>query len=305
MMTKIKYGVALLVTLLIVTVSCKKDDENGPDVVPPHDRGEEAAIAKAEFKDFLATHFYNYTEFENDPENFKLRFDTIPKGNTDIIPLKMQVDSIKVTDLVDKSVEYTLYILKVREGGGEKPHFSDYTTNTYDGRLLNLDLFDSAVTPVRFNLVDSNTSAGIIRGLQQAMIQFRGATNVMSNPDGTLTFENYGIGAVFVPSGLAYFQYPPVGNLKAYEQLIFSFELFGVEVADHDDDGIDSYLEDLNGNGYLFDDDTDGNGVPNYLDTDDDGDGRLTKDEIEIINGVVNYPDKNGNGTPDYLDPTI
>ena len=303
MMVKIKYGFILLTLMLAFTVSCKKDDEGGPPPPPPRPRGPEAAAAQEEIETFLETHFYNYEEFETDPANFKLRFDTIAGDNASKTPLIEQVDTIKVKDLVETNVTYTLYYLNVQQGGGERPNFSDYTINTYDGRLMNLDLFDSSVIPVRFNLVDTKTSAGIIRGLQQAIIKFNGAENVISNPDGTLTFENYGIGAVFIPSGLAYYQYPPGnGGLGAYEQVIFSFELIDSEVADHDNDGIPSYMEDLNGNGYLLDDDTDGS-VPNYLDEDDDNDGRLTKYEIEIdANGNITFPDTDGDGTPDYLD---
>ncbi|MEH6764655.1 MAG: hypothetical protein V7655_09150 [Aequorivita antarctica] len=311
-MKKIKFGVTSLIVMLIVTVSCKKDDGSDIYIVPPRDRGEEAIRAQAEIEAFLETHFYNYEEFQADPENFKLKFDTIAGDNASKIPLMEQVTSKEVKDLVDNTVVYKLYYLKVREGGGdEHPHFCDRTTNTYDGRLMNLDLFDSSVIPVKFDLVDNPLNnppiSGIIRGLQQAIIEFKGAQgDPIVNPDGTLTFENYGIGAVFIPSGLAYFQYPPpTGGLNSYDQIIFSFELFAFEVVDHDLDGIDSYLEDLNGNGYLYDDDTDSDGVSNYLDTDDDGDGRRTEFEIEIINGVVTFPDRNGNGIPDYLDPSI
>ena len=309
MMMKIKYGFALLIVMLAVTVSCKKDDDAPPPPAPPRDRGEEAIRAQAEIEDFLDTHFYNYEEFDADPNNFKIRFDTIAGDNASKTPLREQVTFKLVKDLFKTDVEYKLYFLKVREGGGDRPHFSDYTTNTYDGRLMNLDLFDSSVIPVRFNLVDGKTAqqSGIIRGLQQAIIEFNGAEGEpVVNPDGTLSFENFGIGAVFIPSGLAYYQYPP-GNsdLEPYDQIIFSFQLFAREIADHDGDGIPSYMEDLNGNGYLYDDDTDGNGVPNYLDDDDDGDGRLTKFEIKIIDGVITFPDTNGNGIPDYLDKTI
>ncbi len=310
MMKKIKFGVAILIFMLTITVSCKKDDGSPVVTVPPRDRGEEAIRAQAEIEEFLETHFYNYEEFQADPENFELKFDTIAGDNASKIPLMEQVTSKQVKDLVDNTVIYKLYYLKVREGGTEEqehPHFCDRTTNTYDGRLLNLDLFDSSVIPVKFELVENPPTSGIIRGLQQAIIEFKGAEGEpIVNPDGTLSFENYGIGAVFIPSGLAYFQYPPpTGGLNSYDQVIFSFELFAFEVLDHDEDGIDSYMEDLNGDGYLFDNDTDADGVANYLDTDDDGDGRLTEYEIEIINGVVTFPDRNGNGIPDYLDPSI
>ncbi len=302
MMIKIKYAFAILIVMLTVTVSCKKDDP-GVTIIPPRDRGEEAVRAQAEIEEFLETHFYNYEDFQADPENFKLKFDTIAGDNASKTPLIDQVSSKQVEDVIDSSVEYKLYYLNVRQGGGEKPHFSDYTINTYDGRLMNLDLFDSSVIPVRFNLVDSGTTPGIIRGLQQAIIEFNGATETITNPDGTLTFENYGIGAVFIPSGLGYFQYPPAGDLNPYDQVIFSFELFSSEVADHDSDGIVSYEEDLDGNGYLLDDDTDGDGLANYLDADDDGDGRLTKYEIEVDgDGNITFPDVDGDGIPDYLD---
>lgn len=292
-----------MIGLLFITTSCKKDDDIPPPP-PPRDRGEEAIRAQAEIEEFLETHFYNYEDFQADPENFKIKFDTIEGDNANKIPLMQQVDFLMVDDVVDTDVTYKMYYLNVREGEGDKPHFSDYTINTYEGRLMNLELFDSSVIPVRFSLVDGPNSPGIIRGLQQAIIQFRGASNVITNPDGTLTFENFGIGAVFIPSGLGYYQYPPAaGGLNPYDQLIFSFELFASEVADHDGDGIPSYMEDLNGNGFLLDDNTNGNSTPNYLDEDDDGDGRLTKYEIEIDgDGNITFPDSDGDGIPDYLD---
>jgi gliding motility-associated-like protein len=42
---------------------------------------------------------------------------------------------------------------------------------------------------------------------------------------------------------------------------------------DTDGDGLTDKQEDINGNGDPFDDDTDGDGIPNFLDLDADGDG--------------------------------
>ncbi len=311
MMTRIKYGFILLVTVFAFTVSCKSDDDGLDPLPPPRERGPEAVRAQEEIETFLSTHFYNYEDFQNDPENFKIVFDTIAGDNSNKTPLMEQVTFKEVKDFVDGSVTYKLYYLQVREGGGEKPHFSDFTTNTYEGLTLDLDVFDDAITPVRLGLVDdrdqNGIKPGIIRGLQMAIIEFKGASNVTSNPDGTLNFEDYGIGAVFIPAGLGYYQNPPSRiGIDPYDQIIFTFELFSSEIADHDGDGIPSYMEDLNNNQNLMDDDTDGNGLPDYLDKDDDGDRRLTKDEI-IVNedGTIEFPDTNGNGIPDYRDPTI
>ncbi|MFD2824739.1 hypothetical protein ACFS5M_13735 [Lacinutrix iliipiscaria] len=84
--------------------------------------------------------------------------------------------------------------------------------------------------------------------------------------------------------------------------------LFTMSLIEDDNDGIDAELEDLNGNGDLTDDDTDGDGLPNYIDEDDDGDNVLTRLEIDDDNldgddnPLTNPLDTDTDGTPDYLD---
>lgn len=76
-------------------------------------------------------------------------------------------------------------------------------------------------------------------------------------------------------------------------------------LTEDDNDGIPAELEDINGNGNLEDDDTDNDGIPNYIDADDDGDNILTKDEAPDPNedgDISDAQDTDGNGTPDYLD---
>ncbi|MBU2940331.1 hypothetical protein KO494_12365 [Lacinutrix sp. C3R15] len=81
-----------------------------------------------------------------------------------------------------------------------------------------------------------------------------------------------------------------------------------ISLTEDDDDGIDAELEDINGNGDLTDDDTDGDGLPNYLDEDDDGDNVLTRLEIDTDDEdgdddpTTNYLDTDGDGIPNYLD---
>ncbi|WP_171032350.1 tandem-95 repeat protein, partial [Polaribacter aestuariivivens] len=72
---------------------------------------------------------------------------------------------------------------------------------------------------------------------------------------------------------------------------------------DDDGDGILTKEEDVvNVNGDPQDDDSDGDGIPNYLDIDDDNDGVPTKDEDNNNNGDFTDDDDNNDGTPDYLD---
>lgn len=286
-----------------VVGSCQKGDDSGPIVIPERDRAEEAPKEQALIEEFLATHFYNYEDFENPPANFdyKIVFDTLAGDNANKIPLIDQVSSKEVFDRVEPEVIYKLYYLKVKPGEGEAPIFADEVLTTYKGQLLNLEPFDGADVPTKFDLT------AVVPGFQQGLIEFNAGKGFIDNQDGSLSFEGFSAGAVFIPSGLGYWlNTPPGASIPVYSQLIFTFNLLEVtKNIDHDEDGVLSFMEDINNNGFLLDDDTDGDGIPNFLDTDDDGDGELTIDEI-ISNedGTVEFPDSNQNGTPDYLDPT-
>ena len=80
--------------LLILLISCvclwNCSEDDGPEPIPPRDRGEEAIRAQAEIEEFLETHFYNYEDFQADPENFKLVFDTIAGDNASKTPFGRQ-----------------------------------------------------------------------------------------------------------------------------------------------------------------------------------------------------------------------
>ncbi|TYA56337.1 hypothetical protein [Formosa maritima] len=76
-----------------------------------------------------------------------------------------------------------------------------------------------------------------------------------------------------------------------------------------DNDGIPAEMEDLNNNGNLYDDDTDGDGLPNFLDEDDDGDNVLTSTELidydmddDDDDPLTDPQDTDGDGVPNYLD---
>ncbi|MEM7132615.1 MAG: SdrD B-like domain-containing protein [Chloroflexota bacterium] len=91
---------------------------------------------------------------------------------------------------------------------------------------------------------------------------------------------------------------------------------------DNDLDRVKNMTEDVNGDGDLYNDDTDGDGTPDFLDSDDDNDGLRTGVElhgpIEVIidpngNPIPQHEDRNDNGDPtdddtdgdlipDYLD---
>lgn len=77
------------------------------------------------------------------------------------------------------------------------------------------------------------------------------------------------------------------------------------ENADNDRDSVTNLLEDLNQDGNPDNDDTDGDGIPNYLDNDDDGDGVLTIEEDYDGDGYVYIDDEDCDGVVDYLDAIL
>jgi hypothetical protein len=310
--------------LMGLLAACGEDDGLDIEVSPPRELSEVAQENDAEIREFLQTHFYNYEAFEMPPAGFdyKIVLDTLAGENAQKIPLIDQVQSVQVTvtneemGLRDQPDQvHTLYYLIAREGGGEAmPTVADSALATFRGSLLNGRDFDGSFTePVWFDLARIQGPLQGARGFTEGMRFLKEASGVISNPDGTVASLDGGVGMLFMPSGLGFFNAPPSSAIPAYAPLIFALELFSVKTADHDGDGIPSILEDLDGDGYLYNDNTNESqerNTPgtvlrvNFLDDDDDGDETPTRDEI-IINpdGSLTFPDSNNNGIPDYLDP--
>ncbi|WP_417289477.1 FKBP-type peptidyl-prolyl cis-trans isomerase [Corallibacter sp.] len=279
-----------LATLSIITivVSCNNDDDETYYTVPDRDRTEVYNEDIAKIEEYLQTHFYNYEDFDfSDPygvvnDDFEIVFDTIAGDNSDKTPLIDQV-GYKVAFSYSDEIEYRLYYLKVREGQGKELYPTDQAFLDYEGsRLTDGYVFDSTANPTLLNLTTvSTTTTGVIDGFRQGLTEFKTATEVSDNGDGTDAYRGFGIGAIFIPSGLGYFS-SPTTTIPAYSSLIFKIGLKGSVHTDYDFDGVPSYLEDLNADDDAYTDDTDGDLVANLIDNDDDGDGVLTIDEVEV-----------------------
>ncbi len=300
----------------IFVIGCNSDDDDIGEEITPRDPVEQAADDEETLQAYLQTHFYNYEEFENPPAGFDyvIRFDTIAGDNLDKTPL-IESDLLYVKNVSREDVDYKMYILKVREGVGRQLTFADSAYVSYEGVLTNRNVFESnTVVPTWFDLpgyvIRDNQNrlvingGGSVPGFSEGLTEFREGSGFTVNPDNTVTWtEDYGVGAMFLPSGLGYYA-GGRGSIPPYSPIIFSFKLLRAVEADHDNDGIPSWMEDLDGDGDLYNDDTDENGFPNHSDRDDDGDGTPTRQEI-IINedGSLEFPDSNNDGIPNYLDP--
>ena len=297
-MSKKSYLLILFLSFNIsFLTSCKKDDDSQEDTVPKRDLAEQYIAENNSIIEFMQTHFYNYTDFENigSNQNPELIIDTIAGDNADKTPIFEQVKSIdiEVKDDDDNIVVHKLYYEVLREGSGDNPTVADSVFVTYKGLLFDNKIFDQRKSPVWLE------AKNVVRGFQEFLPKIKRGS-IQINPDGTYEFDNFGIAFAIFSSGLGYYE-NGTGTIKPYSPLIFQVNLLTLNRTDHDNDTVLTILEDLDGDHNFDNDDTDEDGFPNYLDSDDDGDEILTKDEYDV-NGDGIPDDSDGDGVPDYLD---
>ena len=188
--------------ILLLCTACPNDDDGTPPSIPIRDRGNQAALDDAKLQEYLSTHFYNYEEFANPPADFdyQIVFDTIAGDNAGKTPMIGQVTSKTLNRF---ETDQTIYILSAREGVGYSPTFADSSLTRYTGRVIDTmaqvtTLFDSAVNPTWFDLTST------VEGFQHGIAGSKAGSGFMPDPsgDGTVDFaQDYGVGAVFIPSG--------------------------------------------------------------------------------------------------------
>ena len=271
-------NVFLILALSIVIFSCKNDDE---DVDTNNNAAAQSIIDDEALIEYLQTHYLN----EEDGGLW-----TIVNGES---PL-MDDDRLAVQNVTKEDISYKLYYLTQEVGVAASPSRADSVLTTYTGMLLDSTVFDSRSTLVWFSLT------GVIDGWSYGFTNFKGGNKIVRD-DESFFYENSGKGLLFIPSGLAYGIFGN-GFIPGDAPLIFEITLNDVNESDDDNDGILSKDEDLDNDGDVKNDDTDGDLIPNYLDVDDDNDGVLTKDEDANGDGDPTNDDTDNDGTPDYLD---
>lgn len=287
--------IVLVLGLFIGFYSCQPDDSTSTQPLRPYNEVYEEDIQKIE--DFLQTH---YVTIDSD---YNTTFTKIPDGGSQI-PVWDMPELVRDFEVELHDITYKLYYLKLREGTGESPTRVDSTLVGYKGNTFykttvdgvedyTQTVFEETVNPVWFSL------DRVIKGWAEIVPQFKIGT-YSSNADGTISFQDFGVGVMFIPSGLGYFA-SGSASIPSYSPLIFNFKLYNLKRMDHDRDGILSmyeYGDPLDGERFKKDPiDTDGDDRPDYLDVDDDADGHLTKTEIKkplpLLPGQgtsLNYP---------------
>jgi hypothetical protein len=346
-MNKFKFYFILLITSITI-FSCSKND-NTETVEPLRDYQTQYNADIANIEDYLKANYIEVKQHPGFTDDQNVTIEKLDANHTVSIwnqtTYALKNKTVKLHDIV-----YTFYYLVLREGkkdaitglGGVSPCNVDGVLTSYRGTYLSSTTttpstvtatqFEEAVLPNDFfNLFTTVTGWG------ETFPQFKTGSHY-TNSNGTITYTDFGAGVMFLPSGLGYYASGSY-SIPAYSPLVFSFKLYDIQRLDQDADGIPSYLEDKNGDGYMRflptgvtnPDDTDGDGIPDFYDIDDDGDNYTTKFETKYINtldpntttryypfdGVLvdnpatpfvderqGIPSYSATGTPDYTTPT-
>lgn len=297
-MNKFKYYFILLITTVSL-FSCSKDN-NTAEIVPPRDYAVQYATDLNDIEEYLKNYY-----IEDVSPDVDTKITKIPTGGTQP-SIFSYLNSPTFPKLLSREVKlhditYKLYYLVLREGIGASPSNADAVLAAYKGDYLSRKTEASVTTfsATQFEEVKHPQQMfsllSTITGWGETFPEFKTGT-YSANTDGTVSYSDFGAGVMFLPSGLGYYN-SGSASIPAYAPLVFSFKLYEISRLDSDGDGILNYQEDINGDGYMRvlatgvvnPDDTDGDGIPNFLDVDDDGDGITTKKEITDANGVV-YP---------------
>ena len=290
-----KFTIYLLLTFTLL-LSCNKDDDNTIEI---RDYSEQVVIDEQTIEEYLKSHYYNYEDF-NSSNSFevdtKVRIDTITDATANKTPLfdQVKIKTINVSDSDGIETPHKLYYIIAREGIISNPSIVDSVYITYKGMLTDNSIFDERKYPAWLDLANS------LEGFREGVSELKSG-EFRQNSNGTIQYSSYGIGLFFLPSGIGYFE-NTTSNIPEYSPLIFSVSLMTSNPTDHDSDGILSINEDIDGDGSPFYDDTDNDNIWNMYDADDDGDGTLTINELDKNNDQI-IDDTNNDGIPDYLDP--
>lgn len=297
----------------VMVLSCNKnDDDNKEEPKKPY--AEQAPIDDLAINKFLDEYNMNVSSDFDEVKFTKITTENnLPSIRSEF---NIQSKMVKVDDF-----DHKMYYIKFADGTGPQPAIVDSLYLNYKGeyiytkkeeKLPSTDpkTYDEYIASTEFETISEPiwmSRLSYIKGWTEFLSLLKtGDSSVGSN--GSVVYENFGAGVVFMPSALGYYNTGSSGIPK-YAPLIFSISLKKMNHVDHDKDGVDTIIEE-----YVFDatkgmyvaqeKDTDGDGTLDMFDFDDDGDYYLTKNER--ANSLKHYPSRNGDsdndGKPDYLD---
>ncbi|WP_349316909.1 Calx-beta domain-containing protein [Chitinophaga sp. MM2321] len=203
--------------------------------------------------------------------------------------------NVIITDNDPLTLSFTADKFSVKEGnaGENTPLNFLVKMNRQSSRPVTINFdFEESTEGVSFPYMDFKATPGVDFGntVKQAVIPaYQSDGKIAVNIIGDVAFEQHEtfilkMLSATVPSG----QHLPVIGMPDHATGVILNDDEMCRKCDTDGDGLTDEQEDINDNGDPFDDDTDGDGIPNFLDLDSDGDGvpdsveRFTTDNRQI-----------------------
>jgi len=193
-------------------------------------------------------------------------------------------DIVSTDEMEYNDVDYKMYYYVDQVGVGKQSSRNDSVQILYRGFLLDSTKFDenTSYTSTKSWFYLPRT----IPGFRYGASYYKEGEKIIY-PDESFGYENTGNGVFFMPSGLAYANFGTV-TIPPNSPIYYFLDLGKVIEADGDGDLVSNNDEDVNGDGDVYNDDTDGDLLPDFEDIDDDGDPM--------------NDDTDGDGIPNYLD---
>lgn len=241
--------------ILFAIASCNNDDDNGFQQEPIRERGPQAILDDAKIVQFLKTHTYNKTDFEAtvNQETSDLVFTKVTDESLSLF--NESEETLKKIELEAGGIKQTVYVLIAKKGEGKQ--LADKSTNsynvTYRGTHIT-DENDEVVFDERFKLIWL-TNGNLIKGFAGAMSEFNAAQMITTasskditcnvktvefDDKGKALYTGQGIGAIFIPSGLGYFNVAQTNSsgttiIPRYSNLIFKVSTVNVNFEKQED----------------------------------------------------------------------
>ena len=204
---------------------------------------------------------------------------------------------VAITDNDPLTMTFTADKFSVKEGnkGENTPLRFNVQLSRQSSRAITVNYdFEESTDGVSYPYMDFKATPGVDfdNTIKQTVIApLTTIGQIAVNIKGDTTFEQnetfiLKMTSVTVPSGQ---HVPVIGDPGKATGVLLNDDAM-CKTCDTDGDGLTDGQEDVNGNGDPFDDDTDGDGIPNFLDLDSDGDGvsdaveKFTTDGRQINN---------------------
>jgi hypothetical protein len=314
------YFIGLMATISLF--SCEKED-NTITAAPLKNYEEQYNDEITIINNYLDSHYITVIDNRGKQNDQDVTISKKETGDTTHESILDQTKyKLETRPVLFHGIIYTVYYLVLRQGsknsstnrGGESPCNTDSVLAAYSGSYLKSTTENEATTVSATFFEDSknpplfSSLMGVIKGWSEIFPQFKTGWFSGNDSNGKISYFDFGAGVMFIPSGLAYYNFS-AGSIPSYSPLVFSFKLYEIERVDTDGDGIYNFQEDIDGDGYMysfvnktnypkytgvknvdidiwFKDDTDQDGIPNFLDIDDDDDNYSTKIEFKKPDGT-------------------